>query len=175
MTPPPSTAAMGELRWRTRDTSRHLLQGFIAAFAIAAVTGGLLLVDIGHGNLIQVLLLSHLAAGLLTLFFFIPFVVTHWRDGGEPLRHLIWPFALIGDMSRDRFARQRLIGHGLLWSLAAVLLSGLIVMLPAIAYLAGWPATLPYGGHVDLLRIHVWLTLPLLGALLGHLPREDRA
>ncbi len=174
---PPSPllpSAEAALHWRTRDTTRHLLQGFIGAFAIAAVTGGLLVLDIGHGDLIQVMLLSHLAAGLLALVFFVPFIVTHWRDGHEPLRHLVWPFRLLGELRRDVYARQRLIGHALLWSLALVLLSGLIVMLPAIAYLAGWPATLPYGSHVGLLAAHTWLTLPLLTGLWFHLPREDR-
>lgn len=171
----PLPTADAALRWRTRDTSRHLLQGFIGAFAIAAVTGGLLLLRVGHGNLVQVLLFSHLAAGLLALMFFIPFLVTHWRDGNEPLRHLLWPFPLIAEVRWDDYARKRLIGHGLMWSLALVLLSGLIVMLPAIAYLAGRPVTLPYGGHVGLLAAHTWLTLPLLAGLFFHLPREDRS
>lgn len=174
-TPPLPAAADATLRWRTRATSRHLLQGFLGAFAIAAVSGGLLLLGIDHGNLVQVLLVSHLAAGLLALLLFIPFIVTHWRDGREPLVHLVWPFRLIAELGRDAYARQRLIGHALLWALALVLLSGLIVMLPAIAYLAGWPVTLPYGSHVGLLAAHAWLTLPLLVGLLGHLPKEDRA
>lgn len=162
------------LRWRTRDTSRHLLQGFIGAFAIATVTGGLLFLRIGHGNLVQVLLFGHLAAGLLAFMFFIPFIVTHWRDGREPLRHLVWPFPLIAELRWDAYARKRLIGHGFMWSLLLVLLSGLIVALPSVAYLAGWPATLPYGSHVGLLRAHAWLMPPLLAGLFFHLPHEDR-
>lgn len=177
MTSPTSAllATDATLRWRTRDTSRHLLQGFIGAFAIATVSSGLLLLRIGHGNLVQVLLFTHLAAGLLALMFFIPFIVIHWRDGREPLRHLFWPFALIAELRWDDFARKRLIGHALMWSLGLVLLSGLIVVLPAIAYLAGYPVTLPYGGHVVLLRAHSWLMLPLLVALFFHLPRKDRS
>lgn len=162
------------LRWRTRDTSRHLVQGFIGALAIATVTGLLLWLRLGHNHLVQVLLLSHLAAGLLALLFFVPFIVIHWRDGREPLRHLLWPFPLIAELRWDAYAGKRLLGHAFMWSLALVLLSGLIVALPAVAYLAGYPVTLPYGGHVGLLRGHAWLTLPLLVCLWCHLPKEDR-
>lgn len=175
-TPSPRAASADAtlLRWRTRDTSRHLIQGFIGAFAIAAVSGLLLWLRIGHDNVVQILLLSHLAAGLLAFLFFIPFIVTHRRDGREPLLNLVWPFRLIGELRWDIYARKRLIGHGFLWSLLLVLASGLIVALPAIAYLAGQPVTLPYGGHVGLLRSHAWLTLPLLTGLWWHLPKEDR-
>lgn len=174
--PSPNTPNIdGALNWRTRDTSRHLIQGFIGAFAIAAVTGIVLWLRIGHGNLVQWLLLCHLAAGLLAILFFIPFIVIHWRDGREPLLHLIWPFRLIGEVRRDVYAGKRLLGHAFMWSLLLVLFSGLIVALPAIAYLAGYPVTLPYGGHVGLLRGHAWLTLPLLVCLWWHLPKEDRS
>jgi hypothetical protein len=169
---PNSDAAL--LRWRTRDTARHLLLAFIASFAIALTSGALLWVKLGHGNFVQVLLVTHLVSGLLALFFFVPFVAIHWRDGREPLLHMIFPFRLLTEARRDHLARHRLLGHGLLWTLAIVLLSGLVVMLPALAYLAGRPVTLPYGGHVRLLQIHVWATPALLLFLLLHLPKEDR-
>lgn len=173
---PTLPTADDSLRWRTRDTSRHLIQGFIGALAIAAVTGLLLWLRLGHDNLAQVLLLGHLAAGLLALLISVPFIVIHWRDGREPLRHLLWPFPLIAELRRDGWAGKRLLGHAFLWSLALVLLSGLIVALPALAYLAGYPVTLlPVGGHSGLLRAHAWLTLPLLVCLWCHLPKEDRA
>lgn len=169
-----TAADAARLRWRTRDTSRHLMQGFIGAFAIAGSTGLLLWLGLGHDNFIQLLLLTHLAAGALAFLMLVPFVVIHWRDGREPLRNLFWPFRLIPELRWDAWAGKRLIGHGLLWLLALVLLSGLIVTLPAIAYLAGRPAILPFGVHVDLLRVHAWLTLPLLAGLVWHLPKEDR-
>jgi hypothetical protein len=162
------------LRWRTHDSSRHLMQGFIGAFAIAGITGLLLWLNLGHGNFIQLVLLTHLAAGTLSFFMFVPFIVIHWRDGREPLRNLLWPFRLIPELQWDSYARKRLIGHGLMWLLMIVLLSGLIVSLPAIAYLAGRPMTLPYGAHVELLRAHAWMTIPLFAGLIWHLPKKDR-
>lgn len=171
----PAPGADAGLQWRTRETSRHLVQGFIGAFAISTVTGLLLWLRVGHANLVQVLLLAHLAAGVLTLLFFVPFIVVHWQDGREPLLHLLWPFPLIREIRRDAYAGKRLIGHAFMWSLIVVLLAGLIVALPAVAYLAGYPVTLPYGGHVGLLQAHRWLTLPLLLGLLWHLPKKDRS
>lgn len=174
MTSPSSPTDNPLLRWRTRDTARQLLLGFVTALAIAAATGLLLWLRVGHGNFIQVLLTGHLVAGMLALIFFLPFVVIHWRDGREPLRHLFYPFRLIAAMAHDACARRRLIGHGLLWSMLAVLASGVLVSLPAIAYLAAAPQTLPYGGHVWLLRIHDGACIPLLILLCLHFPGEDR-
>lgn len=162
------------LCWRTRDTARHLLLAFIASFAIALTSSALLWLKLGHGNFVQVLLITHLVSGLLALFFFVPFVVIHWRDGREPLLHLIFPFRLLAEVRWDSLARHRLLGHALLWALAIVLLSGLVVVLPALAYLSGRPVTLPYGGHVWLLQIHLWATPALLLFLVLHLPKEDR-
>lgn len=170
----PTTGDDAILRWRTRDTSRHLMQGFAGAFAIACCTGLMLWLNVGHGNFIQLLLLTHLAAGTLSFLMFVPFIIIHWRDGREPLRHLLWPFSLIPELQWDAYARKRLVGHTLMWLLGLVLISGLLVSLPAIAYLAGRPVTLPYGAHVSLLRPHAWLTLPLLISLVWHLPKKVR-
>lgn len=170
----PPSAEDATLRWRTRDTSRHLMQGFTGAFAIACCTGLLLWLNFGHGNFIQLLLLTHLAAGALSCLMFLPFIIIHWRDGREPLLHLLWPFRLIPELQWDAYARKRLIGHALMWLLTLVLISGLLVSLPALAYLAGRPLTLPYGVHLSLLRPHAWLTLPLLISLIWHLPKKER-
>lgn len=162
------------LQWRTRDTTRHLAQGTLGALAIALVTGIALWSPLGHGNLVQ-LLLVHLTAGLLGTLLFVPFIVIHWRDGKEPLSHLLWPFRLLAGWQVDPHARKRLVGHFFLWFVILMTISGLIIAAPAIAYLAGVPETLPYGGHAPLLAIHRWLTPFLLAGLFWHLPKEERA
>lgn len=162
------------LLWRTRDTSRHLAQGMTGALIITLITGGALWLRLGHGNLIQLLLLVHLASGVLATLFFLPFIVIHWQDGREPLLHLIWPFRLLREVKWDAYARKRLVGHAFLWVVLLVVLSGLVTAAPAVAYLAGHPVPLPYGGHVPLLAIHRWLTLAVFAGLLWHLPKEER-
>lgn len=172
----PSTVPSGELlQWRTRATTRQLLLAMLTSFAIALSSGSLLWLAIGHDNFRQLLLVTHLTAGLLACVFAIPFVILHWRDGGEPWPHLFLPGLLFGALRRDPSARLRLLGIALLWNLVIVLGSGLIVMLPAIAYLAGEAKTLPYGAHVWLLQLHRWPTLLLLALLFLHMPKEDRA
>lgn len=173
MSTPESNAARA-LIWRTRDSTRHLLHAFTVSFAIALTTGALLFTRIGHGNLVQVLLLAHLAAGALSLFFFVPFVVIHWRDGREPLLHLVFPFRLVAEWRRDPCARHRLIGHALLWLTMLVLLSGLVVILPAFAFLGGHPATLPLGTHRWLLDLHAWATPALIAIFFLHFPLKKR-
>lgn len=172
----PTTVPSGELlQWRTRATVRQLLLAMLTSLAIALCSGGLLWLGGGHDNFRQLLLITHLAAGLLTCLFFFPFVTLHWRDGGEPWPHLFLPFALFGALRRDTSARHRLLGIALLWNLFVVLGSGLLVMLPAVAYLAGEARTLPYGAHVWLLQLHRWPSLLLLALLFLHMPKEDRA
>lgn len=162
------------LRWRTRDTSRHLAQGLAGALIIALLTGAALWLRLGHGNLVQLLLLVHLASGSLAALLFFPFIVIHWQDGREPLLHLIWPLRLLREAKRDAYAGKRLVGHAFLWVVLAVMLSGLAIAAPSVAYLLDHPVTLPYGGHVPLLGIHRWLTPLVLACLLWHLPKEER-
>lgn len=170
-----NTARTDTLCWRTRDTTRTLANALMVALAITLVSGLLLWLPQRHDNLAQVLLLTHLCAGVVALILTLPFVILHWRDGREPLRHLCWPLPLVRAARVDAIAGKRLLGLGLLWSLAIVLLSGLGISLPALAYLGGRPLTWPYGLAQSLLDSHRLLTLPLLLALFWHLPRENKS
>jgi len=158
------------LAWRTRDTTRQLAHALLIAFAISLVSGLLLWLRVGHDNLAQVLLLTHLCAGLLTTILFLPFIILHWNDGKEALRHLFWPLSIVRAARHDPIARKRLLGLAVLWMLLLVLLSGLLVSAPAVAYLAGYPVIWPYGGQALLIDIHSLLTPLLILILLLHLP-----
>lgn len=162
------------LPWRTREATRHLLLAATTSLGVTAATGLGLLAGPDNDNLVALLLLPHLAAGVLALILFTPFVIIHWRDGREPLVHLLLPFRLLLAPPGTPFLRQRLLGHLLLWSLALVLLSGVLSLVPALAYLLGTPFTLPYGTQDMLMQGHRWLSLPLAGSALLHYPRTAR-
>jgi Na+/proline symporter len=166
-------AALG-LAWRTRATTRTLLHGLAVALAIAVFTGVGLWLDPAHDGLHQVMLLSHLAAGALASILFVAFATIHLRDGREPLACVLLPLLLLPRLRADRFARRRLVGHGLLWVLALAVLSGLAIAAPGLAYLSGHPQTLPYGMHVWLLELHLWATPALGVGLAWHLPWGER-
>lgn len=166
-------AALG-LAWRTRATTRTLLHGLAVALAIAVLTGVGLWLDPDHDGLHQVMLLSHLAAGALASILFVAFATIHLRDGREPLACVLLPLLLLPRLRADRFARRRLVGHGLLWVLALAVLSGLAIAAPGLAYLSGHPQTLPYGMHVWLLELHLWATPALGVGLAWHLPWGER-
>lgn len=172
--PPEPPAALG-LAWRTRATTRELLHALAVALAIACFTGGGLWLDPAHDGVHQVMLLSHLAAGALTAILFAAFAAIHLRDGREPPACIVLPLLLLPRLRGDRFARRRLVGHGLLWALGLVLLSGLVIAAPGLAYLAGRPQTLPYGMHVWLLDLHRWATPAVAAGLAWHLPWGERA
>lgn len=175
MTSIPASAPGEHLQWRTRATARHLRQAFVTGLAITLTSGLLLWLKIGHAYWHQTVLVSHLMAGVLTLFFFIPFIIGHWLDGDEPWHHLFFPFALLAARHKEALGRHRLLGIGLLWALTSVLLSGLVIILPAFSYLGGRPFTLPYGSHVWLLQIHLWMTPVVIALLILHMPREDKS
>lgn len=168
------------LVWRTRDTTQQFAIALLVSSAIALVSGLLLWLRLGHDNLAQVLLLTHLCAGLLAAMLFVPFIVLHWTDGREPRRHLFWPIGIVRQIRRSaspaagRIARQRLLGLSVLWVLLLVLLSGLLVAAPALVYLAGYPLTWPYGGQVLLVVVHRLLTPLLILILVLHLPWRKR-
>lgn len=163
------------LRWRTRETTRHLLEACLASVALCLVTAVPLWLDAGDANLLQVLLVTHLAAGTLGLFFLIPYLASHLKDGREPWKDLLWPFRLIPELRWEPYAAKRLHGHALMWGLLVVFASGLLLSAPALLYLAGVPRTLPYGGGAWLLRIHEWATAAAVALMLLHIPaRETR-
>lgn len=168
---PTDTRASASLAWRTRETTQRVLHALLVALAIALLTGLALWLDPSHGPLIQVLLAAHLVSGVLFLILLVAFTLIHLRDGREPPVYVALPLLLLRDCRHDRIVRHRLIGHGLLWALAVVMLSGLAIAAPAVLYLAGNPATLPYGAHVWLLDGHRWATPFVVAGLLAHLHR----
>lgn len=169
-----SNPASATLVWRTRDSARHLLQASIASLALCLASGLVLWLSPPHDHLILVALCTHLSAGVLAGIFFLPFVVIHLQDGREPLGLLLQPWRLLPAALQEPVARHRLMGHGLLWSLLLALGSGLVIALPAVAYLAGRPVTLPYGSQYLLLDLHQGATLACLGLLLLHFPWKER-
>lgn len=168
-------AVNNNLQWRTRDTTRNLLHAYIGSFGISLVTGILLWLDISNTNLTQLILITHLVAGVLGLFFFIPYVAAHLKDGKEPWLYLALPFLLIPKLRWKPYAGKRLHGHMLMWSNGLVLLSGLAIAWPSVLYLAGTPATLSYGVSAWLLWIHGTFTVANLALMTIHLPAKDRA
>lgn len=170
------TEAATAMVWRTRDTTRHLLEAFIGGFGISLVTGLLLWLDVGGTALAQVMLITHLVAGSLGLLFFAVYVVFHLKDGREPWINLLWPFRLIPDIPWDPYAAKRLHGHALLWANAVVLLTGVVIALPGITHLLGRPdLILAYGANYWLTTVHDGATLAAVGLLFFHFPARDRA
>lgn len=167
-------ATVVALRWRTRDSTRHMLEAFIGGFGISLVTGVLLWLDVGGTDLAQVMLIVHLVAGTLGLFFFIPYVFAHIQDGKEPWLNLLFPFRLIPEIRWEPYAAKRLHGHLLMWANWLVLLSGVVLATPGALYLAGYPETLPYGASAWLLWIHDAFTVAILALMVFHFPRKDR-
>lgn len=187
MTPPhttslrtgaPDTAAPAPrpvaLSWRTRDTTRHLLEAYIGSFGISLVTGVLLWFKVGGENLANVMLITHLAAGTLGLLFFVPYLFAHLKDGKEPWRTLLWPFGLLADWQWERIARLRFTGHMLMWTNWVLLLSGVVITAPAILHLMGDSITLPYGLSAILLGWHDLTTVLVLVVMAYHFPPKDR-
>lgn len=162
------------LLWRTRATTLALARALNTSLLLLGGSGLALWLGRAHANLVQWLLLLHLATALLALLFALPFVIVHLKDGREPLRRLLWPWALWRGAWRGGFERRLLVGHGLLWLLVLLVLSGLVVALPGLGVLAGRPWIWPLGTQSWLLDLHRGLTPLLLLALLWHVGRHRR-
>lgn len=170
----PALANVIALQWRTRETTHQLLHAFIAGFGIALASGVLLWLDAGGAALTQVLLVVHLVAGVLGVIFFVVFLGAHLKDGREPWQTLLFPLRLVPELRWDPYARKRLHGHALMWCNVLLLVSGLVIAAPALAYLLGKPATLPYGASHWLLRLHEAATPLALLLMLLHVPAQEK-
>ena len=166
--------ADGLLPWRTRASSRHFLMATVYSLGITVATGGVLLLPLENEHLTLIALAAHLAAGVLTFAFFVPFLFIHLKDGRESLLHLFMPWRLLHRIYRGETLYHRLLGYSLMWCLWLLFASGLIIAAPAIAYLSGHPVTLlPYGGHSPLLLAHQGVSLLLLVFLILHFPKKE--
>ncbi|MDR2624701.1 MAG: hypothetical protein LBC37_00015 [Zoogloeaceae bacterium] len=166
------------LPWRTRAASRHLLLALVYCLGIVAATGLLLALPLPNAHLTLVALAAHLVSGLLAVFFFVPFLVCHLRDGHEPLLSLLLPWRVARRCSGGDSRTHRLLGYGLTLTLLTVAASGLVIIAPAVAYLAGKPFLLldfwPGNGHRFWLMAHAWGTLLLVALLFCHFPKRSR-
>lgn len=170
-TPPTSRS----LEWRTRDTTRHLMEALAVATGITLTTGIALWIPWWPASLTHVALLLHLLAGALCLLLFVPYIVFHLRDGHESWRDLVWPFALVKELAWDRYAAKRLHGHALMWALSGALLSGATLSLPGLFHLAGQPQWIwPYGASAVLLLAHEAFTIVSFFLFFWHLPMHKR-
>jgi hypothetical protein len=150
----------------------------VYSLGIAAATGVLLLLPLPNAHLTLLTLVAHLVSGLLAGVFFLPFLFVHLKDGRERLRHLFMPWKLRRRIYLGETHHHRLLGYILTLGVAIVLLTGLAIALPAIAYLAGHPVTwlrvIPseWGGHSLILKIHLGVSVLLIVALLLHFPKR---
>ncbi|MDR1661943.1 MAG: hypothetical protein LBR95_05905 [Azoarcus sp.] len=165
-------AADGLLAWRTRESSRHLLMSTVYSLGIACATGIALLLPLENGNLVLLALVAHLTSGALALVFFIPFLFVHLSDGKEPVLHLVMPWRLLHRLYRGEPLYHRLLGYLLMWCSILTIVTGLAIAAPALSYLAGRAAILPYGVGPALLRVHLTFSGLLVFFVLLHFPKR---
>jgi hypothetical protein len=145
----------------------------VYSLGIVAATGVVLLLPLENGHLTLIALVAHLVSGALALVFFVPFLLTHLKDGRESLWNLFLPWRLLRRIYRGETLYHRLLGYGLMCSLLLLFASGIVIALPAVAYLLGRPMTLlPYGGHARLLAVHLGASVLLLVFLVLHFPKR---
>ncbi|MDR2093107.1 MAG: hypothetical protein LBP58_07320 [Azoarcus sp.] len=158
-----------------REPSRNLMMSMIYSLGIACATGIALLLPLGNGHLVLVTLVAHLVSGVLALVFFIPFLFVHLRDGRELFRHLVMPWRLLHQLYKNEPLYHRLLGYFLMWCLVLTIVTGLGIASPAISYLSGRAAILPYGVGPALLRLHFTFSGLLVFFVLLHFPKKVRS
>jgi hypothetical protein len=165
-------AAEGLPVLRTRESSRNLLMSMVYSFGIACATGIVLLLPFGNEHLVLVALVAHLVSGALALVFFIPFLFAHLSGAKEPLLHLVMPWRLLHRLYKGEPLYHRLLGYFLMWCLTLTIATGLAIAAPAISYLSGQPAILPYGVGPALLRLHFTFSGLFVFFVLLHFPKR---
>lgn len=170
-----STSAKPKLQREAVACSHRPLQGFGIAFGLALASGFYyyLVPHDANWTVSQVAMGLHIAAGFLTLAFFLSFVIAHQREKeGSPL-FLVAPWLARRQPEKEPWRyRQRLLGHALSWSIAVLFLSGLLVSAPGMLWLANivWvPDYLVYqAGNA----VHLGITFVAAGIAGLHLGRQ---
>lgn len=163
------------LKLTDRSAGRSVALGFAAAFAIASSSGLFywLLPWSWNWHASQLALVLHLALGSLSLAILLPYSLIHLRDKDPHwLRlFLLWP--IISGRGCDRFRR---IAYACFWLLALLMLSGLLLSWPALAWLAAGEARQWSPEMTEWLRwLHLGAFFAAAAVLLAHLPRKARA
>ncbi len=160
------------------QTVNRTLLPFMVFFAIALISGLFyyLVPRNWNWNASQAALWIHLLSGFIGFFFIIPYILNHHKDKGEDTLNLIlfWRAFRRHAQESDWSYQQRIYGHILNWVMALLGLSGLIIALPAILWLAGivWlPGYLVYQiGNL----IHLGLALIALAFIGFHIARKRK-
>ncbi|MCC6222613.1 MAG: hypothetical protein IT201_03870 [Thermoleophilia bacterium] len=126
-----------------------------------------------HGinwNAAQVMLIAHIALGVLAFVALAPFVVAHQRhqDGSSLLLLAPWLRRWRRGAGAAEAHPQRLVGHALHWSLLLVVASGVFVAVPGLLFYAGAVWLLTYESYQVGNAVHLGLTVVALGLMLLH-------
>lgn len=122
----------------------------------------------------QAVLMAHMLGGLVMLGFFIPFVIRHQRAIEGRSLWLLAPWLAFkrGEKEPARRFRQRLAGHGLVWSLVLAGASGLLVTVPAGLWYADVVWLPGYLSYRVVNTVHLAAGLAAAGLMAWHLVRH---
>lgn len=172
------TRSTGKTRPHAGQVIHRYLLPFMVFFAIAFITGLFyyLVPRDWRWNVSQAALWIHLVSGVAGFGFLIPYVRYHYKQKGEETRNLLllWRAFRRREAETDWTYQQRMFGHILNWLMALLGLSGLLLTVPGILWLAGvvWMAGYPAYQIANL--THLGLALAALAFIGFHVARKRK-
>ena len=149
-----------------------MLYAFVTAFAVTLVSGLWHLfvpLDV-NWNASQIVLVLHIAGGVMSLILLAAFFVLHQRALEQPLWMLLAPWKLEQETDEEsRHFNQRCVGHVVTWILLTVYGTGLLISLPGLLFALGTVWMQGYAASQLLGDFHAWATLALIPLLLVHM------
>lgn len=160
-----------------QSINRYLLP-FMVLCAIALVSG-LFYYLVPHDwnwTASHAALWIHILTGMACILFLVPYVLAHHKEKGEATLNLIFvwrAFRRRGNES-DWSHQQRICGHVLNWLMALLGLSGLVIALPGVLWLAGVVWLPGYWVYRVGNLIHLGLALIALAFIGIHIARKRK-
>ena len=168
------TIADDEITKRAEDFRNlaSMLYGFVTAFTVT-LASGFWYFFVPHDinwNASQIVLVLHIAGGLISLILFVPFFVLHQRAKEQPVWMLLVPWMMKREADeRPQHLNQRRLGHVLTWVLLAVYGTGLLISLPGLLFYWGTVWMQGYATSQLLSDVHFWASLVLIPLLPTHM------
>lgn len=162
---------MVEKRTESYKNLTSMLSAFLITFSVSIISGAwyLFVPHEINWNASQIILLLHLAGGVMSFMFFVIYFILHQKDKEQKLSNFILPWSLRKEPDEeDKHFKQRILGIVLTWLMLIIYTSGFILAIPGAVFYLGYVWVYSFDQLMLLDGTHALATLALVPVLLIH-------
>lgn len=157
---------------------RDYLLPFMVCFAIAFISGLVYYLVPRSWNwfVSQTALWIHLIVGVVAFFFLVPYLLSHYKQKKESALNLIFVWRAFRRREKESgwTYQQRIYGHILNWIMAALGVSGLLLLVPSLLWMGGFVWMAGYPAYRIANTAHLGFALLALTLIGFHVARRRK-